>query len=435
MEEKGILKQFGKYVSLNVMGMVGLSCYILADTFFVARGMGADGLTALNLAIPIYSFIHGLGLMIGMGGATRYAISKGNGEKAARDSVFTQAAILTAVVSSLILLLGIFGSGTIAAMLGADEAVFAMTNTYLKVILVFAPMFMMNNLLICFIRNDGNPKLSMAAMLIGSFSNIILDYVFVFPCNMGIFGAAFATGLAPVISMTVLSLHFIQKKNGFRIRRVAVSGKRFADIASLGSSALIVEVSSGITMIVFNSLLLGLGGNLVVAAYGIVANVALVVISIFTGIAQGIQPMISRDYGKGNGEHVKKAFRYALTTSLVFALCVYGISFVFAEPIVSVFNKDGQKELADVAVKGLRIYFTAFFFTGVNIITAAYLSAVAKAKPAFLLSSLRGIVLILPIAVLLAWQFGIVGVWMAVPLTELIVCVAAQRFFPRNSKR
>lgn len=413
--------------------MIGLSCYILADTFFVARGMGSDGLTALNLAIPIYSFIHGLGLMIGMGGATRYAISKGNGDKNTRSSIFTQAAILTAVISSLLVLLGVFGSELLAAALGADTAVFSMTNTYLKVILVFAPMFMMNNVLICFTRNDGNPKLSMAAMLIGSLSNIILDYVFVFPCKMGIFGAAFATGLAPVISMMVLSIHIIQKKNGFGFKKVVISGKRFADICSLGSSALIVELSSGITMIVFNSLLLRLGGNLVVAAYGIVANVALVVISIFTGIAQGIQPIISQEFGKGNAGQVKKVFGYAITTALIFAIGVYGISFFFAEPIVAVFNKDGQKELAEVAVRGLRIYFVAFFFTGVNIITAAYLSAVTKAKPAFLLSILRGIILIIPMAILLAWQLGITGVWMAVPLTELVVCVVASRFFPCDS--
>ena len=161
--------------------MIGLSGYILADTFFIAKGLGANGLAALNLAIPIYSFIHGTGLMLGMGGATKYAIFWGQKEHQKSHQVFTNTLYLTVLLAAVFMLTGSLLSGKITALLGADGAVFSMTETYLRIILLFAPAFLLNEVLICFVRNDNNPKLSMLAMLTGSLSNILLDYVFIFP--------------------------------------------------------------------------------------------------------------------------------------------------------------------------------------------------------------------------------------------------------------
>ena len=189
-------RDFARYVSLNVLGMTALSCYILADTYFISKGMGTSGLAALNLAIPVYSFIHGSGLMIGMGGGTHYSIHKSRGEDEAANKAFTNAAMLVVVFASLFFLAGLFLSETITALLGADGAVFEMTRTYLQVILLFAPAFMGNNLILCFVRNDGAPGLAMAGMIGGSLSNVLLDWVFIFPCGMGIFGAVLVTGLA-----------------------------------------------------------------------------------------------------------------------------------------------------------------------------------------------------------------------------------------------
>ncbi|MEG0393004.1 MAG: MATE family efflux transporter, partial [Anaerovoracaceae bacterium] len=171
MEEMTTKGNFAKYVSLSVMGMLGLSCYILADTFFVARGVGATGLTALNLAIPIYSFMNGVGLMIGMGGGTRFALTGNKG-------VFTQALYYGGLAAVFFLVLGIFGSKFLAVLLGGDGETLDYTVTYLRTILAFSPMFLLNNILLCFVRNDGNPKLSMTAMLVGSGANVVLDYIF-----------------------------------------------------------------------------------------------------------------------------------------------------------------------------------------------------------------------------------------------------------------
>ena len=197
MKEKALLEEFVQYVVFNICGMIGLSCYILADTFFVSRGLGANGLTALNLAIPIYSFVHGIGLMLGMGGATKYAIYMGQRKSKNANRIYSNTIYAMVMFAVIFVAIGIFFSENLALMLGADKEVFDMTKTYLQIILLFSPVFIANDSLICFIRNDGNPKLSMTAMLVGSLSNIVLDYVFIFPLHMRIFAAVLATEFTP----------------------------------------------------------------------------------------------------------------------------------------------------------------------------------------------------------------------------------------------
>ncbi len=421
-KENLCLQEFIKYSSLNVLGMIGLSCYILADTFFVSKALGADGLTALNLAIPVYSFIHGSGLMIGMGGGIKYAIVKSQKDTDRADRIFTNAAALMVIIAGIFFLLGIFGTGFLVRLLGADEAVFEMTQTYLKVILLFAPMFMTNNLLLCFIRNDGAPQLSMTAMICGSLSNVVLDYVFMFPLGMGIFGAAFATGLAPVISILILMPFFVKKRNQFHLRKRRLSARLFCGIFLNGVPSLITEVSSGIVMIVFNTLLLGLAGNIGVAAYSVIANLSLVVISIYTGIAQGIQPIVSSNFGKGNRKHVEAILRYALIAAAAVSVLVYEVVFLGSEGIVSVFNSEQNAQLQEIAVTGMKIYFTACIFAGFNIIVAVYFTATEHALPAHIISLLRGFAVIIPMALALS-AAGILGVWSAFPATELLVAL------------
>lgn len=418
MGNTDIKGKFAKYVVLNVLGMIGLSCYILADTFFVAQGIGADGLTALNLAIPVYSFIYGTGMMIGMGGATRYAISQ------AKD-IFTQALYLVVFFAVLFMSLGIFGADSLAQMLGADAVTHQMTAVYLRVILCFSSMFMMNNVVLCFARNDQAPRLAMTAMLLGSFSNIILDYVFIFILDMGMFGAALATGIAPVVGLSVLSLHFIRRKNTFKFRKTAVRLATFRDICGLGVYALVTEVATGVVIIIFNLLILRISGNTGVAAYGIIANIAYVVTAIYTGISQGVQPVISECYGQGNKSGADRCYRYGITTALILSAVIYGLLYFFAEPVASVFNRDGDGALAEIAVEGIRIYFLSVPFAAVNIITTAFFSSVDTPKPAFLISVLRGIVVIIPTAVMMAGIWKMTGVWMAITVTEVLVLVVA----------
>ena len=434
MQKSNCFQDFVKYSSLNVLGMIGLSCYILADTFFVSKGLGTNGLTALNLAIPIYSFIHGSGLMIGMGGGTKYSIQKSQGKDKVANSIFSHVVAIAAIFAAVFVLIGLFFSGNIVTLLGADETVYQMTKTYLQVILLFAPAFLMNNVLLCFVRNDGAPQLSMTAMITGSLSNIILDYVFIFPCQMGIFGAVFATGLAPIISMLILSSHFIKKKNQFHWIKCRLEGRMAASICSSGIPSLITELSSGIVIIVFNSIILGLEGNVGVAAYGVIANISLVIIAIYTGIAQGIQPIMSRNYGVGNHRNIQLILRYALITMLILSVLVYMGVFLGAEQIAAIFNSERNELLQTIAVEGLKLYFIACPFAGFNIIISIYFTSTEYPIPANIISILRGFFVIIPMAFLLSSIAQITGVWCAFPATELLVTIVGVIFFVMSKK-
>ena len=423
---------FLKYVSANVLGMIGYSCYILADTFFIARGIGADALAALNLVLPAYSLMNGTGLMIGMGAASRYTISSTKPEGTLHRTIFTQALYLAAFAAVIFSSGGIFLPDRIAAVLGANADTIGYATDYIRILLIFSPLFLGNNLLLSFVRNDGAPRLSMTGMIVGSLTNIVLDYVFIYPLGMGMTGAALATATAPVISMLIMSVHFIKKRNHFRPVRTRLSLVRWGDICTLGVSSLVTELSSGVVIIVFNYLILGLNGNTGVAAYGILANIALVLVSIYTGIGQGVQPIVSRYAGKDGEEQCRSLRRYALATSLSFALLSYLLIAVFAVPLAELFNREHDPILTDIASNGMRIYFVSLFFSGINIVAAAFLSSADRPKQAFVISILRGFVLIIPVAWILSVLFGLTGIWMAVPVTEAIVCALALIFLFRK---
>ena len=350
-----IFSLFLKYVSANVLGMIGFSCYNLADTFFIARGIGSDALAALNLVLPAYSLLNGTGLMIGMGGGSRYSLSSTHPEGETHRTVFTQSILLAVIAAIFFALTGLLGAEPLCLLLGADSRTLPFAVPYIRILLAFAPLFLANNLLVCFVRNDGEPALSMAGMIIGSLSNILLDYLFIYPLNLGMVGAALATATAPLISMGILSTHFLRGNSHFRLMKTKPSLSTASSICYLGVSSLITEVSSGIVILVFNFLILDLSGNTGVAAYGILANIALVLIAISTGIAQGIQPIVSSHPGE-KGQPVRHQIRcYALLTALLLALLAYAVIFLLADPIADLFNKDQNTALTSIEDEGMRI--------------------------------------------------------------------------------
>lgn len=423
MERGRDLRKFMRYTILSVLGTLGVSCYILADTFFIAQGLGTEGLAALNLAIPVYNFIYGIGLMLGMGGATRFSICRIRREQKTADEEYTHTIVLAVLCSFFFVITGLFFSGPLTAWLKADGEVFAMTDTYLRWLLIFAPAFIMKDILLCFIRNDEDPKLPMLAMLVGSFSNIVLDYIFIFPLELGMFGAVIATGMSAVISILIMMPHFLGKKNGFHLIRTPIRAEVIRRNLSLGFPSLIGQVSGGIVMIIFNMIILDLEGNTGVAAYGVIANLSLVIVATYTGIAQGSQPLLSEFYGKGEAGRTRRILNYGLVFMAVLSVVLYALTVLWAEPIALAFNSEKDSRLQAIAVEGLKLYFTSNLFVGFNTILAIYFSSVEKPLPAHLISVLRGLVLIIPMAVVLGGLLGMTGVWLAYPVTEGITAV------------
>lgn len=435
MREDGLKRDFVRYAAYNVCGMIGLSCYVLADTFFISLRLGVKGLTALNLAIPVYDLVHGCGLMFGMGGAAKYAVYREQGETERADQCFSRSLCAMAGVAVFFVAAGLFLSGRLTALLGADDEVFRMTKTYLRVILVCSPAFMANDVLLCFVRNDGNPGLSMAAMLTGSISNIVLDYVFLFPLAMGMLGAVSATALAPVISICVLSRHRVTKRNQFHFVRGRSSPGMTGKIISLGLPSLVTEAASGIVMLFFNFLVLNAQGNIGVAAYGVIANLSLVVASVHTGIAQGMQPILSRVCGQGDRKGMGRLLRYAVTTTLILSGCIYVFLLASADAVVGAFNREQSAKLQEIAVTGLKLYFLAAPFAGFNVVASAYFMSTERALPAQAVSTSRGFIVILPMAFLMSRLLKMEGIWLSYPMTECLVAMMAMLLCKRASAK
>ena len=429
-----ILKDFTKYVSLNVISMIGLSFYILADTFFIANGVGSIGLTALNLVLPLWSLMSGFGLMIGIGAGISYSIKRGKNSEKGANKVFTHAMLMGLITGAIITIIGVIFSYDIVVILGADEVVAPLASKYLKTLLSFSSVFIVNNIITSFVRNDNNPKLAMIAMTIGSLSTVVVDYIFIFPFKLGMFGAALATGATPILSLLILSLHFIKKKNNFKLIKCKIIFAYMKRIISLGVPSFITEVSSGLIILLFNFTILKISNNTGVAAYGIIANLALIVISIFTGIAQGIQPIISKSYGEGKIKNIRTIFKYGIITSIILGAGCYLIGLSFSEEIVNLFNSEGDKVLLSMAIEGINIYFSAFIIMGINIVTTSFFASINKPKESFAISMIRGLIVVIPLILLLPNFLGMTGVWLTIPLAEVITLLISIRLISNREQ-
>lgn len=424
-------KCFVKYVSQNILGMLGNSAYILADTFFIARAAGADGIAALNLVLPIYSLIFAIGAMIGMGSATRFRVLRARKEGEA-DLFFSNGVYFCLLIGVLFIMAGILIPDRILTFLGGNEVIVRVGTPYTRIFLLFTPFFMLNHVFSAFVRNDDNPTLAMVATFTSSIFNIVMDYVLMFPMGMGMAGAALATAFSPIVGMLISSLHFFSKKNTIRFRAKSFSVIRLVKACSLGVSAFVGEMASGVTTLVFNIILLKIAGNVGVAAYGIVANIALVCIAIFNGITQGVQPLLSESYGKGDKAAMKKLLKWSLITAFAFAVLMNGVSNWIPEEIVAVFNSEGNKEMSAYAVDGLRIFFIGFLFASINIVGTGYLSATEAAVGALVSSISRGFVAITFCAVVLAFLLGMTGVWLAFPAAEVATLLVMLPFLTKG---
>lgn len=422
--------EFRRYAAPGVLGMIGISCYILADTFFVAKGTGSLGLAALNIAIPAYNLMNGLGLMVGVGGATHYSLCRAQGDAAEADRTFTHTLLLGLCIALVFVLTGTFGVVPLSRLLGANAETLDMTAVYLRLLLCFAPFFVTNNIMIAFVRNDGEPGRAMAGMIAGSLFNIVFDWVFIFPCGLGMFGAALATGASPLVSLLVLSGHLRRPSRGFHLRRERLRPRLLPRICAPGLSSLVSELASGITLLLINLVLLRIAGNTAVAAYGVIANLALVESAIFTGLSTGVQPLISRSAEADR----PRLLRWTVTTALVISALMYVLVFVFASPITAVFNSEHDPALAACAVPGLRIYFAGFLAACINIIAAAYFSAAGQASRGFIISLVRSIIAIPPVLFALSALLGVTGVWLTFPAVEALACVLSLLFILRSPK-
>lgn len=415
-------REYTKFVSQNILGMLGISIYILADTFYISKAAGSNGITVLNLCLPLYNLIYAIGSMIGIGSATRFTILKAQRDSGC-DRFFSNAVFCCLIISIPFILTGALSPDGILRIMGGDADIASLGVPYARIFLMFAPFFMINFIINAFVRNDGAPSLAMAATLAGSFFNIIFDYIFMFPMGMGMAGAALATALSPIVSTCICGIHFLKKDNQIRFLWQPPSPKRLFQACQLGTSAFIGEFSSGVTTTTFNFLILGIAGNVGVAAYGVIANLALVATAMFNGVAQGSQPLISRYYGKGDTLAARRLLRYGIATALALSIVILFITREQTDLLIAMFNSEGSKELHGLAFDGIRLYFPGFIFAGINIVATGYLSASDCALQALAASFSRGVIAIILCAFTLSRILGMRGIWSSFMAAEMLTTI------------
>lgn len=421
---------FWSYLLPSVGGMLGISLYVLGDTLLVGRGLGSSGLAALNISIPIMNIFSGLGLLLGVGGATMVSILKGEGRNEDTDEVFTITFIISSIIGLLITIFGLIYLEEFATFMGASNGkILNMSTEYLRPLIIGSIFFVVNSFLIIFVRNDNAPKLVMTAMLISSISNVILDYIFIFIFNLGMMGAGLATALSPIISLSILSTHFIKKKNTIKFGKVSLKAETLKRIILNGIPSFIIETMAGIVIFIFNIVILKIEGNIGVSAYSIVANLSLFCAAVFNGIGQAIQPIVSINYGARKYERVREVVKLSVYTSLGVGILFFLIGLGFPRQLTRIFINEANPELISLSITGIRLYFISFIFMGLNTVIVSYLQSMEYSRASISISIGRGFIFVISGIIILPIIFGIGGVWITIPLAEVITLIYAIRFY------
>ncbi|MFM9413569.1 MATE family efflux transporter [Peptococcus simiae] len=419
MEVKGLRRDFTHYVSLNAIAMLGFSFYVLADTFFIAYYIGADGLAALSLALPVfYIAINGPGILLGIGSAALFSISIGK-RQFKRASQYSQTALATGVIYALALtaLFWLFRD-EVCRLMGAEGQIFYYVRDYLSYLVTFTLAFVLFQVFLATLRNDGSPRIAMVAMLVGNLVNTVFDWFLMGPLDMGLDGAALATGASPLSSLLVVVIHFFKDDRYLSLRPFKPDFSLLPAIARTGLPAFITDASNGVSTYAFNRMILFIANALAVSAYSIILNTALVIVYILTGIAQGVQPLLSLYFGRGEPDAVRRLWQWAIRTMLVASVCIVVVGEVFAPAIVSLFNTQGDAALQALATPGMRYYYLAFIPMALNILAVNALAAVTDARSSVILSLCRALVFPIPVVIILGNAFHLTGVWLTIPLAE-----------------
>lgn len=431
---KSVNKVYLKYLIPTLLGMLSNSIYCIVDIYFVSAGSGSQGLAAMNICMPVFTILSCVGLLFGVGGATIMSISQGSGDMNTRNKAFSVSVFMMLIVGLMFSVFGVLFRKEFAYLLGSDDQLLPLVLEYLTPVMCSALPFVLMYSLSVLLRADNNPKLAMAALMVGNISNIILDYVFVSVFHMGIFGASVATSIAPVLSLIAASFHFILRKNTVHFKLRSFDPKVIGRILSVGIGSGIMELSAGAIIFMFNSAILNLGGEVYLAAYAVITNIAYVFKGLLNGFAQAAQPLISTNFGSGIIKRCSKSLRVCLIYSSVFCIVCYGIITVVPGFIVSFFS-NGDTNMEAIASKGMIMYFSSLLFTGINTMLMYFFQSIEQGRKSLLLAVCKGFLFVTLGLWILTSFMGVEGVWYAVLFGEVLTFIIALPMVLRSVKK
>ena len=416
------------------IGMLVQAMYNFVDTIFVGRGVGSMGIAGISISFPVQIFVMAFAQMFGIGGASviSRALGEKNHEKAKRAAGNVMA--FSIAFGLAMTLLGYFFLDRLLIMLGASEAIIPYAREYLGIILFGSVFFSFGMAMNHVVRAEGKPKIAMAAMLISAVLNIILDPIFIFSLNMGIWGAALATVLSQAATSIYVLFYFLSGKSLLRVslRSLIPEWKIMRETVSVGLSAFSRQVAGSLLAVVLNNSLVFYGGDIAVAVYGVINRLLMVFIMPMFGVNQGFLPIVGYNYGARKMRRARESVKLASTVTTLIALFSAIIMFLFARQLISIFTD--ETELIEPAIFALRIVILAIPTIGVQVIASGMFQALGKAVPALFLSLLRQIIILIPLILVVPRFLGIDGIWISFPLADLISFAISLVFYLRELK-
>lgn len=428
--EGKISSLFGKLFFPTLVGMVSVSAVTTIDGIFVGHGVGSAGIAAVNICIPLLMILTGAGLMVGVGSSVIASIHLSKGKVVQARASVTQAMVfVTAVASVLTLLIWLF-PGRMAYMLGSSETLLPMVKDYL---VWFAPSLLFELWIavgLFALRLDGAPKLAMWCSIVAAAVNIVLDWLFIFPLGWGVMGAAFATSVSCMVGASIVLWYLLYRAASLRLHvlRIDRDGLRFfahgiAEQCKIGSSALLGELTMATLMFVGNHVFMHYLGDAGVGAFGVSCYYLPFVFMIGNAIAQSAQPIISYNFGIGRTERVGTAFRISLFTAVACGAVSTAAFTLFPEWLVGLFLSP-EDPAARIAAEGFPYYGSGFIFFIVNLAVIGYCQSLERVVPATIFAMMRGFLFLVPCFVFLPELVGVEGIWLALPMSEIMTAMA-----------
>ena len=420
------LKNLWRYIFPAMGGLFVTYLYNVVDGIFVGQGVGAAALGAVNIGVPFITFSVAVAAMFPMGGATVVAIRMGRRDKEGANHAFMTSVALTMLVSLLLTMAGMVFCDQIIDMSGGrtlGKAMRDMAADYLFYYCAFSIPMLMSTCLSAFVRNDGSPTLSFAGMCVGAGANIFLDWLFIFPLDMGVIGAAIASGLGQVFSVAVLISHFVRRQGSLRFRRFHLSGALAMKICKRGVPEAVSQLTTPVTALCYNLMLARLVGDIGVSTFSVLSFIYSLANAILSGVAQGLQPLWGNCYGEQDTDGMNEYFRWGIRINATLSVAIYGLLLFFTEPVIRIFNQD--LELVQNASAALPLFSLSFIPMALNLIYTAFLYSTKRTLQADAISFSRGIVLKAAAIFCLPALLGGDTIWLAPLAAELLTLLLA----------
>lgn len=435
LEGKSLKGDFIKFIIPSIIAQWVFALYTMVDGIFVAKGVSEVALTAVNIVMPYIMTLYAISILFAVGTSTVVAILLGEKNEKRANEVFTQNIVLLVFFSIVLTVAVMLNLKRIAVFLGATDVNMVYVLEYFGAIAPFSGLFILSYSFEMLIKTDGYPKMATSIVTIGSLVNVVLDYFMVMRWNMGIGGAALATGISHVLLIILYLAHFCGKKGVIKFRKFKLDVPLIWREFKNGLSSGITELSTGMIIFFFNQAILRFLNEDALVSYTIISYVNSIAIMTMVGIAQGYQPLVSYYYGQKRMQKCQKLMGYGLLAVVVASLVSVGVCLAGAQGIVGLFIAPDKAELFRYSVQSLRIFALSFLIAGYNIVIGGYFTAVEFPVYATVISLGRSIVLLLVSLVLMTSLFGGAGIWLSPTLSEGLTLLLTVLFLLRYRKR